>query len=397
LLILVAAPLEAATIEKIRSSHTESRTRIVLDLDAPPKYIHRALSDPSRILVEFKNWKFVGALDLIPVAGGTVKRVRRNKLSDGRAQVVLDLERPASYTVFALTGPHRLVVDVTPVGSAAPPAAAKPPEPQPVTPAPERPAASEKQAAPRTEPAKKAATPSARPTIVPPAHGPWRIAVDAGHGGQDPGARGHGTREKDITLKLAVLTVEELNKRPNIEAFLVRKGDYAIPLGQRRALAEDRKAHLFVSIHCNASKNRQAQGTEVFFLSLEGASDQAARELAERENAADEAMGISADAPDLDRILFDMQQVDALAKSAYLAETVLHRLFALGTVYNRGVKQANFVVLRSPRVPSVLVEAAFITNKQENKLLRNKDWQKKFARLLSDGLQAYCESVEEAE
>ncbi len=233
--------------------------------------------------------------------------------------------------------------------------------------------------------------------MEPPRKGPWRVAVDAGHGGDDHGAVHFGTSEKDITLKLARETVAELNQRDAVEAFMVRKGDYFIPLYQRRAIAEKENADLFVSLHCNASRRSAAQGTEVFFLSLKGASDQAARELAEFENEVDQKMGVAPEPEGLGGILFDMRQTDVLVKSEILAETCLNQLFSLGTVYNRGVKQAGFAVLKSSRIPSVLVEAAFVSNRKENRLLKSGKWQRSFGKCMADGIEAYCKNVQRAE
>jgi len=173
----------------------------------------------------------------------------------------------------------------------------------------------------------------------------------------------------------------------------VRKGDYYIPLRRRWTLAEKQGADLFVSIHCNASKNQRAEGTEVFFLSLQGASDEQARELAEFENSVDEQMGVEVAGDDLNGILQDMVQADVLAKSQMLAEVCYDHLFELGTVYSRGVKQAGFGMLKSPRMPSALVEAAFISNKKENKLLRDPKWQRAFGQHLANGIVAYTQSV----
>ncbi len=223
------------------------------------------------------------------------------------------------------------------------------------------------------------------------------IAVDAGHGGDDTGAHYLGTNEKDITLDLSRELVDELNRRSGVRAYMVRRGDYFIPLYQRRTIAHQDSADLFVSLHCNASRKSAAKGTEVYFLSLKGASDEAAKELAKRENEVDERMGVAPEAPDLDQILFNMRQTDVLAKSQILAETCLQSLFKLGTVYDRGVKQAGFAVLKFTDIPSVLVEAAFISNRQENRLLRSGKWQRDFARTMADGIESYCKNVDRAE
>jgi N-acetylmuramoyl-L-alanine amidase len=178
---------------------------------------------------------------------------------------------------------------------------------------------------------------------------------------------------------------------------LVRKGDYYIPLRRRWTLAEKQGADLFVSLHCNASQDKNAAGTEVFFLSLKGATDEASVELAQFENAVDAKMGVETPEAGLDAIIFDMQQTDVMAKSQMLAEACLDHLYELGTVYSRGVKQAGFAVLKSPRMPSILVEAAFISHKDEVKLLRDPGWREEFGRRLARGISDYVQSVQGTE
>ena len=313
--------------------------------------------------------------------------MRLNQLTDGRVQVVVDLARALDYSVLVLSKPERLVIDVKHQGKPVPPEK----QPTPAGSAPPGGAGTGNDAV-STPPPIPVPVPA-----VPPRRGRWVVAVDAGHGGKDPGAQGHGTDEKDIAFALAREVVAELNRRPGITAFPVRAGNYFIPLARRRGIAEKDSADVFVSIHCNASEKKAARGTEVFFLSLKGASDEAAKEVAKFENEADSRMGIEAEAPELDQILFDMIQADVLVKSQMLAEKCLEKLFGLGTVYDRGVKQAGFVVLKSPRIPSVLVEAAFITNREENKLLKSGKWQGDFGRLLADGVEDYLRGIERAE
>lgn len=402
---------QGVVVEGIRHSSGAERTRVVIDLSSPASFEHRVLTDPDRILVAMEGARFADGVGDLAVRGGYVSRIRTNTLRDGRIQIVLDLARTLSYQAFTLGDPPRIVVDVAHEGERAtpPPPAAKPdPDPAPPDPPAKEPAETsskpEAESAGKAEEAAppKAAAPqvSAPQTVIPaepPRHGNWIIAVDAGHGGDDPGSSHHGAREKEIALALAVEVHKELNRRTGIEAFLVRKGDYFIPLRKRRSIAEEKGAHLFVSIHCDGLERPDVRGTSVYFLSLNAASDEASRLLAERENKVDEDMGVAPAGEDLDEILFNMAQTDVLAKSEMLGELVLGSLLGLGTVYDRGVKQAGFAVLKSPSVPSILVEAAFISNPEENRLLRDVKWQKRFARHLADGIEAYCRSVEGAD
>jgi N-acetylmuramoyl-L-alanine amidase len=193
------------------------------------------------------------------------------------------------------------------------------------------------------------------------------IAIDAGHGGQDHGARYFKTSEKDITLSLARELKSELDKRGKLKPLLVRKGDYFIPLAAGGRWPRS-KGPVCREHPPQCDRDGKAQGTEVFFLSLKGATDARSQDLAERENEVDRQMGVSVAEDDLDAIVFDMMQTDVLAKSQMLAETCLTNLFGLGTVYGRGVKQAGFAVL-SLRGSSILVEPPS-SHKDENEPLR---------------------------
>ena len=218
------------------------------------------------------------------------------------------------------------------------------------------------------------------------------VAVDAGHGGEDTGARGSkGVLEKSVTLAVARGVVAELNKIPGVRGVLVRDGDYFIPLRTRYANGEKMKADLFVSIHCNSSKRRgKGSGTEVYFLSLRGAADQASQDLADLENAADRVGGVPAQAEDeLVNILYDVKRTGALQQSQLLAESILDHVASDERLESRGIKQAGFVVLKSVEFPSVLVETAFINNPREAKLLANPDFQRQISRQIASGVKTY--------
>ena len=220
------------------------------------------------------------------------------------------------------------------------------------------------------------------------------VAVDAGHGGEDTGAKGPRSvrvLEKNVTLGVARALVEELNRIPGVRGELTRDGDYFIPLRERYHLAEKMKADLFVSIHANSSRRRgSGRGTEVYFLSLRGAGDQADADLADLENAADMVGGVPAQTEDdLVNILYDVKRASALEQSQLLAETLLDHVAADRRLESRGIKQAGFVVLKSVEFPSVLVETAFINNPVEAGLLRSQDFQQKIAHQLAEGVRRY--------
>jgi len=217
------------------------------------------------------------------------------------------------------------------------------------------------------------------------------VAIDAGHGGEDTGAIGYRRlQEADVTLAIAKRLKAQLDIMPGVSGFLTRTSDYFVPLRKRIDIARRYQADLFVSIHCNASRDHDATGTEIYFLSLTGATDEAARSLAEQENAADLVGGVSPQAgDDLLSILFDLRQNDTIRRSSELAEILIDQLGADNRLQSRGVKQAGFVVLKAPEIPSVLVETAFITNPRESSMLRDSQFQTKFAEMLAQGIEAY--------
>jgi N-acetylmuramoyl-L-alanine amidase len=221
---------------------------------------------------------------------------------------------------------------------------------------------------------------------------PLVIAIDAGHGGQDPGARGgKGTREKDITLAIARELARQVNATPGLKAYLTRDTDVFIPLAQRYQKARSAKADLFVSIHADAFTNPDANGSSVFVLSQRGASSQAARWLANQENAADLVGGVRLQDKDntLASVLLDLSQSATMKASEDIAGHVLTGLKKLGKTHKAHVERANFVVLRSPDVPSMLVETAFITNPDEERRLNDPRHRTELARAILDGVNMY--------
>lgn len=221
---------------------------------------------------------------------------------------------------------------------------------------------------------------------------PLIIAIDAGHGGQDPGARGPGgSREKMITLSIARELARQVNATPGLRAYLTRDADVFIPLTQRYQKARAAKADLFVSIHADSFTSPDANGSSVFVLSQRGASSQAARWLASQENAADLVGGVKLQDKDdtLASVLLDLSQSATMKASEDMANQVLAGLKRLGRTHKSDVERANFVVLRSPDVPSMLVETAFISNPDEERRLNDPEHQRALARAVLDGVNAY--------
>ncbi|MEO5987718.1 MAG: N-acetylmuramoyl-L-alanine amidase [Candidatus Eisenbacteria bacterium] len=218
------------------------------------------------------------------------------------------------------------------------------------------------------------------------------VVIDAGHGGDDVGARGPGpVYEKNVTLAVARKLAEELNAIPGVQTLLTRDSDFFIPLRGRYRIAEKARADLFISIHCNSSRRRGAgSGTEVYFLSLKGATDQADADLADIENAADIVGGVPSQAEDnVVSVLYDVKRNSMLERSQLLAETLVDHISADRRVESRGIKQAGFVVLKSVEFPSVLVETAFINNPREVKLLNSPSFQTDMAKQLATGVKEY--------
>lgn len=222
------------------------------------------------------------------------------------------------------------------------------------------------------------------------------IAIDAGHGGEDPGAHGPGgTLEKNVTLAVARQLAEQINQQPGMRAVLTRNADFFIPLAQRYQIARNNSADLFVSIHADAFINGDAKGSSVWVLSPRGKTSMAARWLADGQNRADLIGGVTLDDKNdgLAAVLLDLQQGYSMQASESVAGNVLKALGSLGPTHRGYVERANFVVLRSPDVPSILVETAFISNPDEERKLRDPSHQSRLATAVMGGIRSYFEST----
>lgn len=218
------------------------------------------------------------------------------------------------------------------------------------------------------------------------------IAIDAGHGGEDPGARGaSGSREKDITLSIAKKLKHQIDEQDGLRAILIRDGDYFVPLGDRVKKARAAKADLFVSIHADAFVNANARGSSVFALSQRGASSASARYLAQKENAVDLIGGVSLDTKDIDlaKTLLDLSQTATIHDGIRLGKSVLKKIGGINRLHAKHVEQAAFAVLKSPDIPSILVETAFISNPEEEARLNDADYQYTLANAILSGIKNY--------
>ena len=363
LAIAWVAPARAVEVRAVRLWVSPEGTQVVLELSGSAKHSLLTLKNPDRVVLDVSGARLAAGARR-PPANGVVKEVRMARRPSGELRVVLDLTRPMRAKSFLATPNdrygYRLVVDL---GG---PAAAV--------------AATVAAAAPIKA---EHARPEARDLI---------IAIDAGHGGEDPGAIGmHGTREKDVTLAIARALERSVNAEPGMRAVLTRDGDYFVPLRDRMRRARAQQADLFVSIHADSIRDRAVDGSSVYILSQRGATNEAARWLAERENAADLIGGVSLeDKGDLlASVLLDLSQTASLSASETAAEHVLHQLNLVGEVRKPLVQQAGFMVLKSPDIPSMLIETAYISNPAEEQRLRGVAHQAKLAAAIHQGLREY--------
>jgi N-acetylmuramoyl-L-alanine amidase len=389
---LLVAPAGAVEIRAITLSAGTEGTRVVMDLSGRTSHHVMTLTNPDRIVIDISDARLARDARRSPAGVGTVKQIRMAHNASGE-RIVLDLTRslrPKSVAASANgRSGYRLVVQIAGRGGEAPVRSTEPP-------APDAQPAAEEAAAP---PAVRGPVPeqAALEAPIKAAHARQDardliIAIDAGHGGDDPGAIGkNGTREKDVTLAIARALEQRVDLEPGMKAVLTRDGDYFVPLRDRMRRARARQADLFVSIHADSIRDRSVDGSSVYILSQHGATTEAARWLAERQNAADLIGGVQLDNKGdmLASVLLDLSQTAALTASHTAAEHVLRQLNAVGEVRKPLVQQAGFMVLKSPDIPSMLVETAYISNPAEELRLRSVSHQAKLAAAIHQGLREY--------
>lgn len=405
----------------IHSGATGTRAEVQLDRSAAFNVI--SLANPHRLVVDFPQ-SSLAANTRLPAGAGLVRGVRNGQPVPGTARLVFDLtqavvasstriESTANGAMLVIEWPGDAPVNIaaaTPV--AAPPPVASTPtvaavvqaaanRPQAIldgqtashNPAPPAAAIVQPPApAPATTAAAVAAEPAAQPALRLRATGmrPLIVAIDAGHGGQDPGAVGlNGLREKDVTLRIARELARQVDATPGLQAYLVRNSDEFVPLAQRAQRARRAKADIFISIHADAAENRNARGGSVYVLSLRGASSQRARWLAQKENASDLIGGRAPIATDetLNSVLLDLTQSGNMRASEDAAGHVLNSMAGVGSI--RRVERANFAVLRTADMPAMLVETAFISNPEEERMLADPSFQRRMAGAILQGVHAY--------
>ena len=356
LLFLWAASAQAGTtVENIRIWSENGKTRVVLDLSETAEHNIFTLRGPDRLVIDLKDSRLAQTLANMPQGTGSVRSIRSAVRANGQLRVVLDLNESIRSRSFT-AGPNqqygdRLVVDLQRTGSL-----------QTV----------------------KRASESYRPgrDIV--------VAVDPGHGGYDPGAIGKArTKEKDVALAIARALAARINAEPGMHAILTRDSDVYVDHRKRMDIARRARADLFISIHADAVDDSRPAGTTVYALSLKGASDEAARELAKRENKS--VGGVSLDDKDevLASVLLDLSQNAALSASLEVGGDVIGELARIGKVHRRSVQTAGLIVLKAPDMPSILIETGFISNPSEEKRLKSKSHQRRVADAVLAGIRSY--------
>ncbi|MCZ6667566.1 MAG: N-acetylmuramoyl-L-alanine amidase [Gammaproteobacteria bacterium] len=344
----------------VRVSQTsDDHTRVVFDLST--KVVHKlfSLSDPQRIVIDLKDTHKSKALYVSKKTTSLMSGIRSASRNNGELRIVLDLKAKVRPRSFILkpdgNSGHRLVVDLHATNLS----------PTPIV-------TSQQQ---RQRQKKE---------II--------IAIDPGHGGRDPGAIGKkGTREKDITLAVAKKMKTLINRTPGYRAVLTRESDRFVVLRNRVKKAREHQADLFLSIHADSFRSARVRGASVYALSLSGASSEAARWIAEKENASDLIGGISLDDKDdlIASVLLDLSQTATIQDSLELGSDVLRNLGKVSKLNNKKVQQAGFAVLKAPDMPSILIETAFLSNPAEEKKLRSSKHQQKLANALFAGIKAH--------
>lgn len=356
-----------ADVQGMRLWHAPESSRLVFDLDHKAEHKIFPLSSPNRLVIDIDDAKLLAELKDLPTDTGPIKKVRWGTRGKKDLRIVLDLREAVDPKSFPLSPNqqygHRLVVDLYPKG-----------------------AGSKKVQITKPIIDDKSSTRGKRDII---------IAIDAGHGGEDPGAIGHGgIYEKRVVLAIAKKLEAMLKKEKGFRPKLIRTGDYYIGLRERTQRARKSNADLFISIHADAFSSPKAKGSSVFALSQRGATSEAARWLADKENSSDLIGGVGGVSLDdkedvLAGVLLDLSMTASLSVSLDLGQTVLNSMGGVSKLHKRKVEQAGFAVLKSPDIPSLLIETGFLSNPSEAKKLKTSRYQRTMAKAIFKGIKQY--------
>ncbi len=357
--LVSASTVSAADVHAVRLWRAPDHTRVVLDLSNAAEFSTLSLDDPERFVVDLSQSQLKASLASLPLEGTPIRGVRSGIRKGTDLRLVFDLNASARTSVFLLppndTTGHRVVIDLF-----------------------------DKTLTEEPEPVLSVESLEGRRDIV--------IAIDPGHGGEDPGALGPGgLREKTVVLQIARRLENQLAKIPGFKPMLVRTGDYYLSLKNRRDKARALEADLFVSIHADAFREKSAHGASVYALSMRGATSTTAQYLADSENAADLVGGVElADMdPMLAGVLADLSMTGTLDTSLNLGALILEQIDGVARLHKKRVEQAGFAVLKSPDVPSLLIETGFISNPGEAERLAMPAYQDKMARAIRRGIQSW--------
>lgn len=348
------------TVKNLRMWQAPDHTRLVFDLSAPVTYKFGVLTNPHRVYLDFPDARLAQQLPALNDDGRFMAGVHSGQPRPGVLRVVFTLKAAAEPKIFQLEPNdvygHRLVVDLHSKG---------------------RDESRTTRISARTDPER------------------FIVAIDAGHGGEDPGAIGaRGTREKHVTLSIAEELKSLVDSDPAMQSVLIRKSDYYVSLRRRTEIARSVQADLFVSIHADAFRQRSVRGSSVYTLSTRGASSETARWLSNKENAADLVGGVKLGEfkdETVAKVIMDLSMTKTISDSRELAQDILRELARVGRVHRNRVEYAGFAVLKSPDIPSVLVESAFLSNPQEEQLLRTASHRRRIAGAIYDGVRRYYE------
>ena len=356
--------VSATQIRNARLWRSEDKLRLVFDLSGPVSYKTFTLSAPYRLIIDLSGASLSGDFGQLALSETVIRSIRSGHFGKGDTRIVLDLSGPVQLNTFLLAPQdgqgHRLVLDLLSASKVAAPSV------------------------PRETPGK---TNHPKRDII--------VVVDPGHGGKDPGAVGaKGEREKDVVLSISQLLARRLKRENGFDVKLVRNDDFFVPLRKRVDIARQHKADIFISVHADAAPRLTASGASVYCLSEGGATSATARFMAQRENGADllgatSLLNLKDKDPMLAGVILDMSMNATIAASLQLGSTVLGSLAGITTLHQKRVEQAGFAVLKSPDVPSILVETGFISNARDSQRLVTARHQQAVADGLFEGLQRY--------
>ena len=351
--MVAQAASTAVSVKNIRLSNNEGDTRLVFDLNGPVEHKIFSLHKPERVVIDLKQTRLLNSGLIEELHNNLLKGIRTGVRHVDDLRIVLDLKQKSTPRSFLLKPSggqgHRLVVDLA-----------------------------------DSQTKKQKQKKQLRDVIV---------AIDAGHGGADPGATGHlGTREKDITLQIARKLENMIKRRPGMKPVMIRNGDRFMRLRERIRRARDLKADMMISIHADSFPDKRARGASVYALSVSGASSESAKLLAEKENQVDMLFGdVNLDDKDemVKQVLLDLSLTGTIQSSLDIGDEVLRELNRVGRVHKKKVQQAGFAVLKTPNIPAVLLETAFISNPKEERKLRSPAHQTKVAKAILRGVNDY--------